>query len=677
MEIIKYSTYKSSLERKLANPIYKFCNSPTACNFSKIPKNFITAELAKMAVENNGECIGDIPKEILDDELCKLALKNMQRNPARVLLSIPSEFRDTEYRAALSKYGQAMNEQKQIQYEACENSILHSVENNIPDIKKFYYITDIHLEHQLPLAGKECGEIYNIIYEKLTNMIRQFNMNDSFLLLGGDVSNSLYISNIFYLALYDALEQSKNVKIISVLGNHELWDDASSFGISKTHSDSEIVAYHKSFSQYFGSKRTKNILTILENDVWIWYKDREYIVIPEREFMDASVEDLDNILSKATVIILGGIGYSGFNQVMNADKGLYRNRIDNGEDIRRTLRFKKVYDKLKLCASRRKVIVLTHMQKENWSDEPYNEGWIYINGHTHQNIKEMIDGADILSDNQLGYDTKSVWNLKYTSFQEKFDLFTGLKNGIYEITDKDYNEFLYSKGVNFKERNLKVNENIYMLKNEDVYMFILETLLKNGKASICLLEGWKKNRLARDIGYYYRNLPIYAKVVSNSSLSNYQKLLKEISDEVKKIGGSGKIHGFIVDIDFYNHVMYDPDDNSITIYFATSTNSGRVVYKNLNNCLKKSRLEVLGRNREQLLSKYNSLIKKKELPILTGKKCRINTKKRGVKAKYRNSNVMKKFEYLLDSGIVRVWEDEILPKEIVGEVKTTRRMLEK
>lgn len=59
-------------------------------------------------------------------------------------------------------------------------------------------------------------------------------------------------------------------------------------------------------------------------------------------------------------------------------------------------------------------------------------------------------------------------------------------------------------------------------------------------------------------------------------LDKYTSVQKKISDEIKKIGGLGDIHGCIIDIDFLNHIYVNPIDLKITPYFALDIIKKRV-----------------------------------------------------------------------------------------------------
>ena len=68
-------------------------------------------------------------------------------------------------------------------------------------------------------------------------------------------------------------------------------------------------------------------------------------------------------------------------------------------------------------------------------------------------------------------------------------------------------------------------------------------------------------------------------------LINYTLFQKQVADLVRSFGGIGRIHGCIVDIDFYNHLYVNPIDLKVTAYWAVDIIS-KVVYSSLPVLLK-------------------------------------------------------------------------------------------
>lgn len=124
--------------------------------------------------------------------------------------------------------------------------------------------------------------------------------------------------------------------------------------------------------------------------------------------------------------------------------------------------------------------------------------------------------------------------------------------------------------------------------------------------------------------------------------------------KLKKIGGSGYIHGSIIDIDFYNHLYVNPLDATITPYFAYSM-IDKYVYINLISLLKAHNKELYG-NYIKLLEHRNN----KNLIVFNNNLQESNKKIFVPETEmYRISRILKSFQYTTKNNIVRLWNDTI------------------
>ncbi len=372
--------------------------------------------------------------------------------------------------------------------------------------------------------------------------------------------------------------------------------------------------------------------------------------------MSAANEDLRDICIKSSFIVLGGIGFSGLNPKFNAEFGLYRSTVTtHQEDMELTEQFRAVYDKLNRCAGDRQVIVLTHMPVYDWTNEPYNPNWIYINGHTHRNtLIRNEDGTTVLSDNQIGYEPRK-WKLNAFIVSGRYDPFIGWKDGIYEISSEEYKEFNSGRGI--KTNGCNYPGKIYALKREEMYMFLLKS-----HSSLCLLQGGQRKRLAyHDIKYYYENIVQYGEKVREALLP-YQQVIREISKEVKCFGGWGTIHGCIVDINFYTHIYLNPFDGKITPYYAID-NSCQFSFDDL--------IDLIKRFVSELTEKYQLAQENGRIPMLSQYAVKSDTDLPQIKEAiipnivlgtemYKPSRIMRSIQYIFDDNVIRIWNDEIL-----------------
>lgn len=564
--------------------------------------------------------------------------------------------------------------------------------DSIPNTGKFFYITDLHLESQLGLTGMTVDEIKGNVAQKVDEMLgglSKEDMADGVLLIGGDVADSEEVSRIFY----DAVSSRFSGPIVFVLGNHELWDGCTyAHGeIHQRRTIDEVAAAYKQFN-----KRTSGFdlkMYCLENEVLVCYKNSMYqnsvefgigyrnagmphgglCVLTEDMLLDADTNDLREFFDECSMIVLGGLGFCGLNQRYNADTGLFRDRVSREEDIERSKRFRAVYDKVLSCANDKRVVVLTHTQMEDWTADAPHPGWVYVNGHTHQNgLVKTDDGAAILYDNQVGYKPKK-WHLNQFSLERYYDPFEAWADGIYQITPQQYMDFNAGRGIQMEY--FRQQGDIYALKQKGIYMFMLQYGL-----GLYLLRGGQKLNVFHGLEYYAANLEKYVEKIQ-MAFRPYRNALDKIAAEVKRFGGSGYVHGSIVDIDFYNHIYLDPFDGYLMPYFAFDV-VGRREFRSVQELLESSPLPALGSDGKPLLSAYTKLLDAGGVSILapTVKEdalAVVPTEVLDEKDIYAPSRVMKSIQYLLDKGVVRVWNDAVLAMVDKNALPETQQELQK
>ena len=547
--------------------------------------------------------------------------------------------------------------------------------DNIPNIGKFFYITDLHLESQLGLTGMTTDEIKGKVAQKVDEMLgglSKEDMADGVLLVGGDVADSEEVAKIFF----DAVFFHFHGPIIFVLGNHELWDGctyANGKSCQKRSIDEVVTAYKQFNKTKFGFEAK---MYCLENEVLVCYKNSMYrnsdkfgvgrktagmprgglCVLTEEMLLNSDCDDLREFFAECSMIVLGGLGFCGLNPRYNADTGLFRDRVSREEDVERSKRFRAVYDRVVSCADNKRVVVLTHTQTEDWTTDAPHPNWVYVNGHTHQNgLVKTEDGVAVLYDNQVGYKPK-MWHLNQFSLERYYDPFESWEDGIYQITPQQYMDFNAGRGIQMEY--FRQQGNIYALKQKGVYMFMLQYGL-----GLYLLRGGQKLNVFRSLKYYAANLKKYVENIQ-MAFRPYRNTLDEIASEVKRFGGSGYVHGSIVDIDFYNHIYLDPFDGYIMPYFAFDV-TGRREFRSVQELLESSPFPALGSDGTPMLSAYTKLLDAGGVSILapTVKEAALAVVPMEILDErniYAPSRVMKSIQYLLDKGVVRVWNDAVL-----------------
>lgn len=525
------------------------------------------------------------------------------------------------------------------------------------DVRKIYYVSDIHINHKLlrkfPLHATRL-EVLQYIREIVKTMVSTATdrLCEDYLLIAGDVSFNIEVSSLFYAEL---AKEWPPYKIVVVLGNHELWN----FEQDGSSSDSAnglagiITCYRKLFGN-LGIRFLQNDLMILtrasHESHSTKYTGEQVKIISEEQLLCVEPGELKATCLRSSLAILGGLGFSGLNPEMNATNGIYRETIASlAEDVEQTKRFERIYKTVNNEIGGEPVIVLTHTPKENWTDEFYNCNWMYVNGHTHRNFYFGDEEKTVYSDNQIGYHSQSI-GLKHFHTSKYYDIFRYYEDGIYPITREQYVDFNRGAGI---EMTFNRVGQVYMVKRNNVYCFFFVNR-KTGK--LYLLNGGMINSLKHQaINYYFEKMEYYSNAIKKL-FAGYHQALKSISNCVKAIGGDGAIHGCIVDIDFLNHIYVNPTDGTITPYFALS-----IVDKYQYHSVE----ALLLQQRKDLYSNYMKISDRENhgIKLLKGDMSAISAESmRFVKETdmYRPSRVIRSLQYLTDTNVIRMWNDQLI-----------------
>ena len=523
---------------------------------------------------------------------------------------------------------------------------IHSLSTAKDSVETVFYITDIHIEHQL----KNETNKRKCLGDKIKELLEPVKNVSDILLIGGDVAHSIDLTSLFYKGLSLL---APGLQIFAVLGNHELWDD-DPFGMKPARPVDEIIADYR--------KNIPSEVTLLENQLFLIYKGSRREILNENMILNADIETFARVCRDSTFLLLGGIGFSGLNPEFNANKGLYRNTVSREEDIIRTNRFRAVYEKVLAAAKDIPVIVLTHTPMENWSTDRYNPNWVYVSGHTHHNSFLLFeDGTAVFSDNQVGYKPEP-WRLKgFTRDARRYDPFKNYPNGRYLITREQYLFFNRCQGIDVVD--MSYPGDLYMLKQDGTYMFVLKTA-----NALYHLNGGQRKKLGRSMDYYENNLSAYAKKVRELFFP-YREALQSVSREVRSLGGQGIIHGCIVDIDGYNHIYINPLDGKVTPYFAWSM-TDKLVFESVDALLKSSPMPPLLENGKSMAIRFASL--SSNLPALSNTQQELISQPQPVSdtSMYKVSRFMCSVGYLFDQNVVRVWSDVIFNTNNTDGTKT-------
>lgn len=420
------------------------------------------------------------------------------------------------------------------------------------DPNRISYISDLHLMHRIKNAG--CKSKEDVVYVIKTIIDDILAESTGLTLIGGDVSSDFSIFELF-VKMLGKLAGSER-RFVFVLGNHELWDFPEL-------SVNEIVDKYRTILK-------ENGMYLLHNDLFYRNESDDMGIIPYDELMQSDNQAILEKLRCARLVILGGLGFSGCNEEFNANDGVYRETIDRNTEIQESKKFEQLYDKLTEVLAKKNTVILTHTPKKDWCvDANYHDNFVYVSGHTHKNMF-FDDGVKrIYADNQIGYRNEHL-HLKNFLMDGEYDYFADYKDGIYEITSQEYQDFFRGKNISMTF-NRQVNI-LYMLKKNGYYCFIH----KSKTGSLTILNGGALKKLnAKDVNYYYDNMDSMIASIE-TPLKKYTAYQESISDEIRKIGGRGWIHGCIIDIDYYNHVYVNPLDMTVRSYWASDIINKRV-----------------------------------------------------------------------------------------------------
>ena len=506
--------------------------------------------------------------------------------------------------------------------------------------QKVCYISDIHLMHKIRNA--KCRSKEDIIYtiQKIVNTIAK--ETSSLLLIDGDVASDFNIFQLFVKMLSHALRQS--TQVVFTLGNHELW----SFPDLQIN---QIVSKYRTILDEYGMYLLHNDLLYREDCKPFANSDKGTYLIKYHDLCQMNDKQIFERLRSARYAILGGLGFSGYNRKFNANNGIYRKTVDRESEIKESKIFESLYERLYSILSNKNTIILTHTPKKDWCREAQpDKNCVYVSGHTHRNFFHDDGEYRVYSDNQIGYNNVDL-HLKTFLLDNNYDCFSDYNDGIFEITSEQYNDFYRGKNISMTFQQ-EVNV-LYMLKKNGYYCFIHKS--KGG--SLTILNGGSKKKLeVQEIQYYYEHMDSMISTIKNP-LDKFTSFQKHIANMIKRIGGVGKIHGCIVDIDFYNHIYVNPIDLSVTGYYAFDI-INKIVYPSIPALLEK--------NCPVIFSEYVRLLKENNKNPLALKQ---PTNVARLPQKYLDTDIYKASKEIkkmqrLNSNILSFWHEDTLNKNL-------------
>ena len=460
--------------------------------------------------------------------------------------------------------------------------------NSDVPIFQWHYICDLHLMHKIQkLKRKSEQNIKQLIDEIIGEMLPD---HPRYMLIGGDVSSDYDVFELFVKQLREEMQKRLCwTDVYFILGNHDLW----SFPDKKY--DEVVEIYDKLLSEHG--------MCLLEKELVYYEKDgclahRHFLT--EEEILNADIGELREKTRKASMFLLGGMAFSGKNEVFNANNGIYGGVINREQEINESDRFHKLYSKVKESFYDKQMIVFTHMPIADWAEkEEYHPGFVYVSGHTHKNVFWDDGEKRIFADNQVGY-AEQHFRMKSFRFVNEYDYFAEYADGIYDITVDDYINFY--RGVNRMAKCNREHRHLWMLKKNGYYCFIME----NYAGNLYMMNGGHIKKLDRwNVKYYYENMDLVIARL-REPIEKFNRILKKVSADIRRCGGDGRIHGCIVDISFFEHVYVNPFDLKITAYYAESVVE-KWIYPSVPALLYDKRPQLYERYRDLIADNSNNL----------------------------------------------------------------------
>ncbi len=275
-------------------------------------------------------------------------------------------------------------------------------------------------------------------------------------------------------------------------------------------------------------------------------------------------------------LIFGGTGFAKYDNKWNADTVVCCPNFTRDDEINETTIFEQEYKNALAYAKENRLCFLcvTHYPISSCLNNNFDREAIYFAGHNHQNKYIKTIDRVLYADNQIGYkDNNIAFRIATTGFE--LNPYYDMCDGMYQTTIKDYLQFYryigedVGKGNVLYQRLQNCKANLYVVKRKGYYGFFIVTT-KGSSQGISIVNGGVTKKLTNstDMGWICENFDVV--------LSKYLQMLmplrnaqEQLSKELKELGLDGTIHGCIVDIDFYHHIMLNPIDGSMEFYFSS------------------------------------------------------------------------------------------------------------
>ena len=494
-----------------------------------------------------------------------------------------------------------------------------------------YYISDIHLEWHLKDCRDE-DELKNLVQaifpSDLKGKIK--NGNGNFIVaFCGDIANTLELSKSFYTMFRNCWEllsggEIRFFPVLAVLGNHE-------------------------YSEYNTVEEADKEYKEMFDGIGIMFLNNKQCTAPIGNHF------------KTTIRVVGGTGFAKYEPYYNCENIIGPKEMSREDEIFESERFAAEYESALAnpLTIGTPVIVITHYPLKAWMDkykETMSKRCLYFNGHNHRNTVMLKDGYHLYANNQVGYKENAKITFKKALFGTIVNPFIQYDDGAYEISSDRYLQFLHYCGENMDSITLidaqlkRAGSKLYMIKRLGYYGFFI---ISENATYICVGARYKKASQYTDIQYFYDN---FMAIVNRYmiALLPFRMAEEKISAAVKKLGLDGTIHGAIIDLDFYNHIMLNPN-GTVTVYYSPIFGVAKK-YKSFEKYLESS-------ENKKALQKYEAE-KDNQLMVLNLHDGDLSDKglvgvDTSANSMYGLSRRIRNIERLFTSNVLREWDDSL------------------
>ena len=583
-----------------------------------------------------------------------------------------------------------------------------------------YYISDIHLEHHIikefPNGATDSqieAYIDKLVSELLTDEIVLYNKGQ-IILFAGDIASEFKLSVMFYsrfVQMWDAKNRENYEKVKAVilplineqktikkeLSNWEkshAWvknavKDLLEYSDKRVSADiKKLVKRNREIDEQLWAVAGYNYDRFLKK--WAAPKKRVVAILGNHEVrsfdsLNECINAYQTMLNELGIIflnnqgcripalighkvaIIGGIGFAGNNAVSNANSGIYCDTINREQEIALSKEWEEFYRRSTemIKQNNEYMIVLSHNPPHDWSTEPLKGNCAYFYGHNHQNTSYFIEDTNtsVFADNQVGYTDPRI-ELKKANVFVKANPFAHYSDGVHVVSAKEYELFnwfcgIYRVGTKRIEKSVEDGNTLYMIKEKGYSGFFVtcETQKKGWTIGTYICAGGMLNKIndITDIEYFQKK---FSKMI-NAYLAiffPYRNAMERIAYEVKAIGGWGKIHGSIIDVDFFNHILLNSFDGKITFY-----NSPVFGYAQSYSSL----FVLLSIHRPELLEQYSDYVKqieggKNSIVFVQNSNERLLESIDIKNSPYSDSKKISQVQRLFDVKVLRVWNELII-----------------